>query len=107
LTRNNPLIQALSLVVAAVLLGLALVVGAVVLGVLLAVAAVGAIAIAARIWWLQRKIRAATAGDAAGRSTRQAIEGEYTVVDENDAKSGRPRSVGRDSGQRSPRDTTN
>jgi hypothetical protein len=104
LSRANPLIQALSLIVAAALLGLAFLIGAVVIGVLLAVGAVAALAIAIRIWWLQRKIRAGTPGDPSGRSTRQVIEGDYTVVSETDAKLGRPRSVARDEPQSRPGD---
>jgi hypothetical protein len=104
LNRNNPLIQALSLIVAAVLLGLAFVIGAVVVGALLAIAAVAAIVFAARIWWLQRKIRGAAAGRPADRSAGQVIEGNYTVVRESDAKGSRPRSIPRDNAQSRPRD---
>jgi predicted lipid-binding transport protein (Tim44 family) len=105
LRRVNPLIQALSLIVAAALLGLAFLIGAVVIGVLLAVGAVAALTIAIRIWWLQRKIRAGTAGNPSGRSAQQVIEGDYTVVSETDAKPGRPRSVARDDAQSHPRDS--
>jgi len=103
LSRTNPLIQALSLIVAAVLLGLALLVGAVMAGALLAIGAVAAIVIATRIWWLQRKMRAAAAGTP-GRSARQAIEGEYTVVDDGNPESHRPRAIPRDGVQSNSRD---
>ncbi len=104
MNRVNPLIQALSLIVAAALLGLAFLIGAVVIGLLLAVGAVAALTIAIRIWWLQRKIRAATLGDPSGRSAQQVIEGDYTIVGDSDAKPGRPLSVARDEAQNRPRD---
>jgi hypothetical protein len=104
LRRVNPLTQALSLIVAAALLGLAFVIGAVVIGVLLAVGAVAALTIAVRVWWLQRKIRAGTAGNPSGRSAQQVIEGDFTIVSETDAKPSRPRSVARDDEQSRPRD---
>jgi uncharacterized protein HemY len=96
MNRSNPLIQALSLLVAAALLGFAFVIGAVVIGVLLALGAVAALTLAIRIWWLQRKARRAAAGDATDRPARQVIEGDYTIVGETDAKSGRPSSLPRD-----------
>src|SRR5262245_16595771 len=86
MNRGNPLIQVLSLIVAAALLGLAFVIGAVVIGVLLAVGAVAALAVAIRIWWLQRKMRAAAATHPTAQSTRQVIEGDYIVVRESEAK---------------------
>jgi predicted lipid-binding transport protein (Tim44 family) len=104
LSRVNPLIQALSLILAAALLGLAFLIGAVVIGVLLAVGAVAALIIAMRIWWLQRKIRAGTAGNPSGRSAQQVIEGDYTIVSETDGKPGLPRSVPRDDAQSRPSD---
>jgi hypothetical protein len=102
LTGKNPLIQALALVVATALLGLAFVIGAVVIGVLLALGAVAAIAIAVRIWWLQRKVRAAAATVTSGPSARQVIEGDYTVVG---ARASQPRSLPRDDAQGRPRDS--
>jgi len=96
MNRSNPLIQALSLLVAAALLGLAFVIGAVVIGVLLALGAVAALTLAIRIWWLQRKARHAAAVDHTDRSARHVIEGDYTVVHETDAEDGHPRAVGRD-----------
>jgi hypothetical protein len=93
LTRANPLLQALSLIVAAALLGLAFLIGAVVIGALLAVGAVAALIIAIRVWWLQRKLRAGTDGDAHGRSAGQVIEGDFTIVRETDAKLGPPPSA--------------
>jgi hypothetical protein len=103
MNRGNPLIQALSLLVAAALLALAFVIGVVVIGVLLALGAIAALAFAIRIWWLQRKIRAAAAGDTSDRPARQVIEGDYTVVGETDAEA-LARSVPRDDAQHRPRD---
>jgi hypothetical protein len=103
LSRSNPLLQVLSLVVAAVLLGLAFVIGMVVVGVLLAVGAVAAIAFAARIWWLQRTIRGSAAGHHDGRSARHVIEGSYTVVGESDAKDSRSSSNARGGAEDRPR----
>lgn len=96
MSRANPLTQALSLIVAAALLGLAFLIGAVVIGVVLAVGAVAALALAARVWWLQRKIRGAAAGNASGGSAPRVIEGDYTVVGETDRKSDDARSLPRD-----------
>jgi hypothetical protein len=104
MNRTNPLIQALSLIVAAALLGLAFLIGAVVIGVLLALGAVAALTLAIRIWWLRRKIPSAAAGDAFDRSAGQVIEGDYTVVGETDTKAGRPKSVSRDDAQSRSRD---
>ena len=105
MSRNNPLTQALALIIAVVLLGLAFVVGAVLLGMLLAIGAVAAIAIAGRTWWLQRKIRSAAVRYTPGPSARQAIEGDYTVVDASDAKGQPPRSISRDDARHRPRDS--
>ena len=86
---NNPLLQALSLIVAATLLGVAFVMGAVVIALLLAVGAAIALTVAVRIWWLHRRLSRTAAGDASDPSAPQVIEGEYTVVGEADAKRGR------------------
>lgn len=99
MTRGNPLVQALSLLVAAALLGLAFVIGAVVIGLLLALGAVAALTLAIRVWWLRRKGLHAAAGDTSDRSARQIIEGDYTVVGETDANERRLRSVPRGDGQ--------
>ena len=104
MNRRNPLIQVLSLIVAAALLGFAFVVGAVVIGVLLALGAVAAITVAVRIWWLHRKIRAAAVTHPSGEPARQVIEGDYTVVSKTDSKRERPRSIPPDDAQRRPRD---
>jgi uncharacterized iron-regulated membrane protein len=104
MNRGNPLVQALSLIVAAALLGLAFVIGAVVIGVLLALGAVAALTLAIRIWWLRRRALSAAAGDTAERSTRHVIEGDYTVVGENDTNPGHPKSVSRDDARSRPRD---
>ncbi len=104
MSRANPLIQALSLIVAATFLGLAFLIGAVVIGVLLAVAAVAALALAARVWWLQRKIRGAATGEASDGSAPRVIEGDYTVVGEPDGKSGGASSLPRDDARSPARD---
>ncbi|HUO66221.1 MAG TPA: hypothetical protein VMV37_01735 [Gammaproteobacteria bacterium] len=107
MNRANPLIQALSLVAAAALLVLAFLVGAILIGVLLAVGVVAALALAARSWWLQRRISAGAAGKAPGGAPGQVIEGEYTVTGETDGKVGGDRSLPRDDAQRrssDPRD---
>ena len=96
MNRGNPLIQALSLIVAAGLVALAFVIGAVVIGVILALGAVAALTLAIRIWWLQRTARHAAAGDVSDRSARQVIEGDYTVVGETAAKDADPRTIPHD-----------
>ena len=96
MNRGNPLIQALSLIVAAGLVALAFVIGAVVIGVILALGAVAALTLAIRIWWLQRKARPAPAGGGPDRSARQVIEGDYTVVGETAAKDAGPRTIPHD-----------
>jgi len=103
MNRNNPLIQALSLLVAAALLGLAFVIGAVVIGALFVLGAVAALTFAIRIWWLRRATRPAAARDTSNRSARQVIEGDYTIVGETDAKDGHPRAIPRDDAQSRPR----
>jgi hypothetical protein len=103
MNRSNPLIQALSLLVAAALLGLAFVIGAVVIGALFVLGAVAALAFAIRIWWLQRKASPAVARDRCDPSERPVIEGDYTVVGETDAKDGRPRAIPREDAQSRPR----
>jgi hypothetical protein len=104
LSRVNPLIQALSLIVATGLLALAFLIGAVLIGVLLAVGAVAALSLAARVWWLNRKIRAAAAGDASVGPAPQMIEGEYTIVGETDGNRSRTRALPRDDARSRPRD---
>jgi membrane protein implicated in regulation of membrane protease activity len=80
---KHPLQQAASLLVFAVLL-----VGAVALGTVIFVAVVGVAAVvfavfAARVWWLQRKLRAAGAERArqAPPADGRLIEAEYTVIE--------------------------
>jgi hypothetical protein len=104
LNRGNPFIQALALVVAAALLGLAFVIGAVLIGVLLVLGAIATIAVAARIWWLQRKGRARATGDPSGGPGQHVIEGDYTVLGESDAKAGGRRSIPSGGAQSRPRD---
>jgi hypothetical protein len=103
MNRGNLLVQALSLVVAAALLGLAFAIGIVVIGVLLALGAIAALSLAIRVWWLGRKTPT-PAGDISDRSARRVIEGDYTVVGETDAKESRPRSIPRDDARSGPRD---
>jgi hypothetical protein len=105
-TSGNPLVQALWMVLGAVLLVGALVMGAVVLSALFALGAVAAGVFALRVWWLRRKLRRDSAyHDASGSQTGEnagaaprLIEGEYTVVDERDADEAR-----RPSGRRASR----
>ena len=104
MSRANPLIQALSLIVAAALLGLAFLIGAVVIGVLLAVGAIAALIIAMRIWWLQRKIRAGTAANPSGRSAQQVIEGDYTVIGDTDGDRSPARALPREDARSRPHD---
>ena len=104
MSRANPLFQALSLIVAAALLGFAFLLGAVGIGVLLAIGAVAALIIAIRVWWLQRQLRAGAAGDPHRRSGGQVIEGDFTVVREADAELGPPRSAPREEAESRPRD---
>lgn len=103
MNRANPLIQALSLIVAAAFLGLAFVIGAVLISLLLALGAVAALAVAIRIWWLHRKARAAAVRDPSRPTARRVLEAEYTIV-ETDAKAGGPRSGSRDDALSRPRD---
>jgi hypothetical protein len=104
-TSGNPLVQALWMLLGAVLLVGALVMGAVVLSALFALGAVAAGVFALRVWWLRRKLRrdgayhdpnsTETGGDASEGTAPRLIEGEYTVVaerDERDADQARRRS---------------
>jgi hypothetical protein len=108
-TSGNPLVQALWMVLGAVLLVGALVMGAVVLSALFALGAVAAGVFALRVWWLRHKLRRDGAYHGAngsqtgengdeGRTAPRLIEGEYTVVDERDADEAR-----RPSGRRASR----
>ena len=91
---TNPLLQAVYLVVGALLLIGALVMGAVILAFVLGFALVFGIVFWIRLWWLRRKLMRGS-GAAARRVDRaqegDLIEVEYTVVEERDPRDARDR----------------
>ena len=85
-TSGNPLLQALSLLVFAVLLVGAVIMGAVVFAALLGLAVVAALVLSVRGWWLRRTLRGRGPFDGDPPPPGQAkgarlIEGEYEVID--------------------------
>jgi hypothetical protein len=76
---TNPILQVLYFVAGGVILIGAIVMGAVLLAVALGIAIVVGLVIFARVWWLKRKFRAAA-------RQSEAIEVEYTVIDERDER---------------------
>jgi hypothetical protein len=93
---GNPLVQALSLLVFALILVGAVIMGAVVLAALIGVAIVAFFALKVRGWWLRRRGRGGGGkggpGAGSGRTeTVRYIEGEYEVI-ESDAEVERQRS---------------
>lgn len=77
---DNPLLQFLALVVAAVVAVGAVFLGAILLSLFLGLALIIGIVLYIRIWWLRRKMR----GRSEARRTRSGdfVEVEYTVVEE-------------------------
>lgn len=84
---TNPILQALYFLVGVVVLVGALFMSAVILAVVLGLAVILGIVIYIRVWWLKRKLARSGAGPGAGPSQptdSDAIEVEYTVIDESD-----------------------
>ena len=92
---RNPLAQALSLLVLAVVLVGAVIMGAFVLLAFLGLAVIAFLGFKLRAWWLRRQGRGGGPGDGAGpgrpAKVVRYIEGEYEVVDA-DAEAERRRS---------------
>jgi len=81
----NPIVQALAFVLALGLFVLAVVVGGIVLAALVGFVLLAVIVIYVRVWWLQRKFRAAGGeARAAGGSTETVVEGEYIDITRED-----------------------
>ena len=96
---GNPLVQALSLLVFALILVGAVIMGAVVLAAFVGLAIVGFFALKVRGWWLGRRARAQGVNGGPGAGSGQAktvryIEAEYEVI-ETDADAERRRSSDR------------
>ena len=94
---TNPLLQAVYLVVGALLLIGALVMGAVILAFVLGFVLVFGVVFWIRLWWLRRKLMRGSG--AANRRVDRAQEGdlievEYTVVEERDPRDARDRDRG-------------
>jgi hypothetical protein len=92
---GHPVLQALSLLVFAVLLVGAVALGAVIFVAVLAVATLVFAVFAARVWWLRRKLRGAHDGAEGARRAApnegRLIEAEYTVVDTSESRDDRDR----------------
>ena len=84
---NNPLAQALGVVGGLLVVGAAFFLGLVFLAIFLGLFVIGGTAIAARVWWLRRKLirQAASAPDRQHDST--VVEGEYEVIDQDTERS--------------------
>jgi hypothetical protein len=80
---GNPLVQALSLIVFAMILVGAVIMGAVMLAIIVGLAIIGFFALKLRFWWLRRRSRGSGPGAGPGRPAEEIryIEGEYEVID--------------------------
>lgn len=81
---GNPLVQALSLVVFALILVGAVIMGAVVLAVFIGLAIIAFLAFKVRVWWFRRRARGGGPGSAGPKRTAQGIryiEAEYEVIE--------------------------
>jgi hypothetical protein len=90
---TNPILQALYFLVGVILLIGAIFMSAVILAVLLGLAVILGIVIYVRVWWLKRKLARAGGRSGGGpggghsqQSDSNAIEVEYTVIDERDER---------------------
>ena len=97
-TPANPLLRAVSLILGAVVFVAALVFGAVLFALVIGIVVILAAIAAARVWWIARKLRAASGEARVGSARSQThfsrsgadeaaggriIEGEYTDVSES------------------------
>lgn len=74
-TRSNPLSRLLATVTFVVVAGMAAVFGAFILAAVIGLGAIVAMIVAARIWWLRRRLRRSSGDQSTGSGTL--IEGEY------------------------------
>jgi hypothetical protein len=82
---GNPLAQALSLLVFGVVLVGAVILGAFVLAAVVGVAVIAFIGFKVRAWWLRRGPRGGAGPGSQAQDVRY-IEGEYEVIDADDAE---------------------
>jgi membrane protein implicated in regulation of membrane protease activity len=80
-SRQNPFIRALTLIVAAVVVGVSLLFGFIAFLILAGMALVLVAVIAVRVWWLRRKIRSRMREQ---QPQKDFIEGEYEVEERHD-----------------------
>ena len=73
---NNPLVQALGVVIGIVFLAAAALIGLAFLATLVGAVVLGAIILSIRMWWLRRKF-----GSHDGGKDNTVIEGEYRIVE--------------------------
>lgn len=83
---GNPLVQVLSLVVFAVVLVGAVILGAFVLAAILGLAVIAFIGFKLRAWWLRRGPPGGGSGPGRPAKGVRYIEGEYEVIDSDDAE---------------------
>ena len=87
---GNPIANALVVIAGVLVIGISIVLGFFAFVALSAIVLVSAAVIGIRVWWLNRKLRAARAGghgntvDSKPRGAVDVIEGEYRVVGKDD-----------------------
>ena len=83
---GNPIANALVIVAGVLVVSLAIVLGFFAFVALSAIVLVSAAVIGIRVWWLNRKLRAAgaTSADRDARTSVDVIEGEYRIVGKDD-----------------------
>jgi len=85
---NNPFAQALSVVAGLLVVGAAFFLGLVFLAIFLGLFAIAGIAIAARVWWIKRKLGRQAVATPDRRDDTVVLEGEYVVVEPPTEESG-------------------
>jgi membrane protein implicated in regulation of membrane protease activity len=81
-SRQNPFARALTLVVAAIVVGVSLLFGFIAFLILAGMALILVAIVAVRVWWLRRKLKAGMREQSS--SERDFIEGEYEVEERTD-----------------------
>ena len=85
-SSRNPLVQVLSVLVLAVVLAGAVILGAFVLAAIVGLAVIAFVVFKLREWWLRRGPPSGGAGPGRPAKGVPYIEGEYEVIDSDDAK---------------------
>lgn len=80
---KNLFTQAVSVIAGLLVVGVAFFLGLFFLAIFLALFVIAGIAIAARVWWLRRKVGGQAGHRASRRHDGSVLEGEYVVVDQS------------------------